>query len=287
MHLRRSGYRMSAPDFVAVGHVTLDHFGDVVRPGGAALYAAITAHRLGLSAAMLTSHGPDFPLDEIPPQIEVVTLEAAQTTAFEHQEAAGGRALRVRGAARPLTVADLPEDWRGAPLVLLAPVLQEVDPALTTAFDDAAIGAELQGWLRTVSGEGAVSPGRWPSPNPVLARLQAIFASAHDVLGHESQVTEWVQRVPVAVVTAGAAGALLYVNGERYEVRARRTREVDATGAGDVFAAAFLIHYDRDGDPWEAAEAATCAASLSIEGEGWSAVPDAAGLAEVRRSVHP
>ena len=88
-----------------------------------------------------------------------------------------------------------------------------------------------------------------------------------------------MQRVPVAVVTAGAAGALLYVNGERYEVRPRRTREVDATGAGDVFAATFLIHYDRDGDPWEAAEAATCAASLSVEGEGWSAVPDAAGSA--------
>ena len=80
------------------------------------------------------------------------------------------------------------------------------------------------------------------------------------------------------MVTAGAAGALLYVNGERYEVRPRRTREVDPTGAGDVFAAAFLIHYDRHGDPWDAAEAATCAASLSVEGEGWSTVPDAAPL---------
>ena len=80
------------------------------------------------------------------------------------------------------------------------------------------------------------------------------------------------------MVTAGASGALLYVNGERYEVRPRRTREVDPTGAGDVFAAAFLVHYQRHADPWEAAEAATCAASLSVEGEGWSAIPDAARL---------
>jgi sugar/nucleoside kinase (ribokinase family) len=273
---------MSAPEFVAIGHVTLDRFGEVVRPGGSALYAAITAHRLGLSAAILTSHGADFPLDDIPSPIEVVTLEAGETTMFEHgEDGGGGRTLRVRGAARPLTVGDLPEDWRGAPLVLLAPVLQEVDPALTSAFTDAAVGAELQGWLRTVDREGVVTPGPWPSPNPVLDRLQAIFASTHDVLGHESQVPDWVQRVPLAVVTAGSAGALLYVNGDRYEVRPRRTREVDATGAGDVFAAAFLIHYDRHGDAWEAAEAATCAASLSIEGEGWSAVPDAAALAEV------
>jgi sugar/nucleoside kinase (ribokinase family) len=272
---------VSAPDFVAVGHVTLDHFGDVVRPGGAALYAAVAAHRLGLSAGILTSHAADFPLEAVPPQIEVVTVEAKATTAFEHREAGGARVLRVRGAARPLTAADLPEDWRAAPLVLLAPVLQEVDPALTTQFADAALGAEVQGWLRAVDREGAVSPARWASPNPVLARLQAVFASAHAVRGHEAQVTEWVQRVPVAVVTAGASGALLYVNGERYEVRPRRTREVDATGAGDVFAAAFLIHYDRLGDPWEAAEAATCAASMSVEGEGWSTVPDGAGLAAV------
>ena len=270
---------MSAPDFVAIGHVTLDHFGDVTRPGGAALYAAITAHRLGSSAAILTSHAVDFPLDALPTPIEVVGLEAPATTAFEHREARGGRVLRVLGAARPLAVADLPADWRPAPLVLLAPVLQEVDPMLAAAFPDGAVGAEVQGWLRGVDRDGAVSPTQWKAPHATLGRLLAIFASGHDVRGQESQVTEWVQRVPLAVLTAGAAGAILYVNGDRYEVRPRKTREVDPTGAGDVFAATFLIHYDRDCDPWEAAEAATCAASLSVEGEGWSTVPDAATLA--------
>jgi sugar/nucleoside kinase (ribokinase family) len=270
---------VSAPDFVAIGHVTLDHFGDLVRPGGAGLYAAVTAHRLGLSAAILTSHGPDFPLDEVPSQIEVVGREVPETTAFEHRETKSGRVLRARGTARPLTAADLPGDWRPAPLVLLAPVLQDVDPMLAAAFPDAAVGAELQGWLRVSDGEGVISAVPWVSTEAALARLQAIFVSRHDVRGQEAQVVEWVQRVPVAVVTAGAAGAILYVNGDRYEVRPRRTREVDPTGAGDVFAATFLVHYDRHGDAWEAAEAATCAASLSVEGEGWSTVPDAATLA--------
>jgi sugar/nucleoside kinase (ribokinase family) len=270
---------MTAPEFVAIGHVTLDHFGDLTRPGGAALYAAITAQRLGLSAAILTSHAPDFPLDDIPTRIEIVGLDTEATTAFEHREAAGGRALRVLGSARPLGVADLPADWREAPRVLLAPVLQEVDPALVGAFADAAVGAELQGWLRVVDDDGSVTPGPWPAAKGVLDHLQAIFLSGHDVRGQESQVTEWVQRVPLAVVTAGAGGALLYVNGDRYEVRPRRTVEVDPTGAGDVFAATFLVHFDRHGDPWEAAEAATCAASLSVEGPGWSTVPDAATLA--------
>ena len=272
---------MSAPEFVASWACDVGYFGDEVRAGGAALYAAVTAQRLGLSAGILTSHAADFPLEVIPPQIEVVTLEAGETTAFEHRTSGGRRALRVRGAARPLSAADLPEDWRDAPLVLLAPVLQEVDPALPPASSTRRSPWRRRAGCAPSAPRAPSTSARWASPEPLLDRVQALFVSMHDVEGHESQVAEWVQRVPLAVVTAGAAGALLYVNGERFEVRARRTREVDPTGAGDVFAATFLIHYDRDGDAWEAAEAAACAASLSVEGEGWSAVPDADGLRAV------
>jgi len=269
---------VAAPDFLAIGHVTLDRFGDEVRLGGGALYSAITAHRLGRSAAILSSHAGDFPLDALPTAIEVVTLEAPATTVFEYPESEGPRVMRVTATASPLAVGDLPEDWRDAPLVLLAPVIQEVDPDLAAAFGDGTIAAAAQGWLRTLDAEGGVEPVAWESPNDVLNRLQALFVSAEDVRGQEEQLTEWVQRVPLAVVTAGADGALLYVNGDRFEVKPRPTVEVDATGAGDVFAAAFLLHYHLDGDPWAAAEVATCAASLSVEGEGWSSVPDVATL---------
>jgi 1D-myo-inositol 3-kinase len=271
---------VSAPDFVAIGHVTLDRFGDEVRPGGAALYSTVTAHRLGLSAGILTSHAPDYPLEAIPSRIEVVTLEAPATTVFEYGAVSGDREQKLVSTARPLAVRDLPDDWRDTPLALLAPVAQEVDLRLSAAFEDGSVGAAAQGWLRAVDDERRIVAQPWGGAREVLNRVLALFVSAEDLRGHESQLTEWVQRVPIAVVTAGAAGALLYVNGERYEVRPRRTREVDPTGAGDVFAAAFLVHYQRHPDPWEAAEAATCAASLSVEGEGWSTVPDAAQLEE-------
>ncbi|HEU5320994.1 MAG TPA: hypothetical protein VFX28_09335, partial [Methylomirabilota bacterium] len=166
---------MPAPDFVAVGHVTLDRFGDAVRPGGSALYAAVVADRLGLSAGILTSHGDDFPLGQVPSRIEVVSVPAARTTAFEHRRADAGRALRVTAAAAPLTAADLPDDWKDAPVVLLAPVLGEVDPLLAPAFPDASLGASVQGWLRGVDREGAVGPLRWTPPPFLLGRLQALF----------------------------------------------------------------------------------------------------------------
>lgn len=275
---------MSAPAFVAVGHATLDHIGGGVRPGGAAVYAAVAATRLGLSAGVLTSHGEDFPLDLLPPRIEVVGVPARQTTIFEHQQTPRGRAMRTGPVAAPLGPADVPDDWRDASLVLLAPVLAEVDPLIVTVFEEATIAASAQGWLRESPG-GVVQPRPWTPPPPLVGRLQALFVSVEDVAGNQALVPQWIQRVPIVVVTAGKDGAILYVSGERFSVRPRRAREVDPTGAGDVFAATFMIEYDRTGDPWDAADAASCAASLSVEGEGWTTVPDRAAL-EVALAAH-
>ena len=269
---------MSAPDFVAIGHVTLDRFGESTRPGGSALYAAVTAHRLGLSVGLLTSHGDDFPLDVIPPKIEVVSVPAADTTRFEHRQDPGGRVSHVRAVAGPLTTAAVPEDWREASLTLLAPVIDEVDPMIATLFTDGAVGAAAQGWVRHVKPDGLVVPRPWRSPERLLQSVQALFLSREDIRGQEAQVAEWFQRMPVGVLTADRDGALLFVNGERYEIHPRPAVEVDPTGAGDVFAATFLIQYQREGDPWQAAAAAACAGSLAVEGEGWSAVPDRAAL---------
>jgi 1D-myo-inositol 3-kinase len=277
------------PQFVAIGHVTLDRFGESTRPGGAALYAAITAHRLGLSAALLTAHGDDFPLEILPPQIEVVSVPAAETTRFEHRMGDGERAMSVTAAARSLGVQDVPEDWRGADIVMLSPVLEEVDPLVITAFGASSVGAAVQGYLRSLDADGRVIARPWASPDFILDHAQAVFLSVEDLNHDVSDVVEWFQRVPVGAVTDGHRGADLYVNGERYGVPPYRVREVDPTGAGDVFAAAFMVEYHGQGDPWEAAAAAACAAALSVEGEGWATVPDRgrleAALADYHRAL--
>jgi sugar/nucleoside kinase (ribokinase family) len=249
-----------------------------VRPGGAALYAAVTADRLGLAAGLLTSHGDDFPLDAIPPRIEVVSVPAGRTTRFEHAATEETRVLSVGAAARPLGPADVPGDWLDASIVLLAPVLGEVDPLLAGAFPDGAVAASAQGWLRGVGADARVVPQPWSGPELVLAKIQALFLSREDIRGQEEAVLGWMERVPLGVLTADRDGALLFVNDQRYEVRPRPAAEVDPTGAGDVFAATFLVEYRRHGDPWRAAAAAACAGSLAVEGEGWATVPDRAAL---------
>ena len=70
-------------DFVAIGHLTIDQTPRGSRPGGAAYYAAITAHRQGLRVGLLTSFGPDFPRDALPSDVSVVNVPSSRTTTFK------------------------------------------------------------------------------------------------------------------------------------------------------------------------------------------------------------
>jgi sugar/nucleoside kinase (ribokinase family) len=270
-------------DFVAVGHVTLDQTARGTRPGGAAYYTAMTAHRLGLSVGLLTSFGPDFPADALPADIEVVNVAAKQTTTFRIGQARPGqdprrRELAVLARAGDLEADALPEAWRDATLGALAPVTGEVDPAFAAAFPETSLVALPQGWVRQRGKGGVLSPQPWEDADLVLARVQALVVSHEDVEPFEKDALEWFQQVPVGAVTHGPDGAILFVNGERYGVEPDVAVEKDATGAGDVFAATLLIAYNRDGNAWDAAALAACCAAASVEAEGVAGVPDRAGL---------
>ncbi len=73
-------------------------------------------------------------------------------------------------------------------------------------------------------------------------------------------------------------GADVYSGGDWRRIDAFAARPADLTGAGDVFAAAFLIRYADTDDPWEAARWGAAAASLVIEGPGVDAVPTLAAV---------
>jgi sugar/nucleoside kinase (ribokinase family) len=266
------------PDLVAVGHVTLDETAAGRRPGGAAYYAAVTAQRLGLRVALLTSLGPDGPAGALPPGVDVARVPSERTTVYRLGRDPQGRTLTLLARAADIEVSHLPEDWRGAPLALLCPVAGEVDPALAAAFAEASIGVVPQGWMRARGAGGAISATRWEDADLVLPHAQCLVVSAEDIEPFQKDALEWFQRVPVGAVTMGRGGATLFVNGEWYHVEPDPAVEVDATGAGDVFATALLIEYQSLGNPWDAAAAAACCAAASVEAAGVDGIPDRARL---------
>jgi 1D-myo-inositol 3-kinase len=256
------------PAALVCGHVTLDRVAGRLVPGGSAWYAAHTFRALGADARVLTAAGPDYPDDALAGTAARIA-PAARTTLFVNVHAPGGRSQRVEAAAPPLDPAAFPETWRGADVLYLAPVLGEIAPR---AFADAAgarqVGLGVQGLVRALAPDGAVLQPRWSFERAELSGVTAAFVGDDDLRGQGDLVARLAAAVPIVVSTRGAAGCEVIAGGKTVRVGVFSAREVDPTGAGDVFAAGFLFALARGGDPIDAARLGAAAASIIVEGLG-------------------
>src|SRR5699024_7261963 len=123
------------------------------------------------------------------------------------------------------------------------------------------LGMTPQGWMRQWDSECRVSLGEWSHAEAALQRAGAVVISREDVNGNDELIEHMAHQTRVLAVTEGPAGAGLYWNGDRSRFRAPRVLEVDPTGAGDVFAAAFFTRLVTTRDPWEATRFATLIAT--------------------------
>jgi 1D-myo-inositol 3-kinase len=260
-----------SPDFLAIGHVAKDLTPEGFRLGGAVTYASLTALRMGLRPAVVTSVGPDVDLSHALPGIPVHVLAASDTTTFVNTYVSGKRAQLLKGVGGPISTADVPAEWRSTPLVLLGPLARELSYDLARRFPGSIVVASIQGWLRQWDAEGRVSPARWDGKE-VLPYVDAAILSIEDI-GDHSLIDSWKEMAAALIVTLGSEGARLHFNGKWRHVEAFPAKEVDPTGAGDVFAAAYLIRYRETKDPLESACFASCAASFCVEAEGTGGIP--------------
>ena len=267
---------MAAPDFLAIGHVSRDVTPDGHALGGAVVFGAVTAARMGLRPAIVTSAAPDFDPGPALAGIPVHVVPARATTSFENVDADGARTQYVHSVAGPIAGSDVPEGWRDAPMVLLAPLARELgDDA--PRFPGATVVAALQGWLRRWDDSRLVTPRQWDGAE-VLPNVDAAVVSEHD-FGGVDVAARWAALAPALVVTRGAQGATLHHGGAERDVPAFPVREVDPVGAGDVFAATYLVAYHERGDPVYAATWASCAASFAVEAPGVEGIPTRAQVA--------
>ncbi len=107
----------------------------------------------------------------------------------------------------------------------------------------------------------------------MLPKAGAAVLSIEDVGGDEDYIEAMATACKVLAVTEGPAGARLYWNGDLRRFRAPSLEEVDATGAGDIFAAAFFWRLYVTRDPWAAARFATHLASFSVKRLGLDGIP--------------
>jgi sugar/nucleoside kinase (ribokinase family) len=271
--------RSAKPRFLAVGHVTRDQRpgGDVL--GGTVAYAAIAAQRLGWETAILTAAGADFdPARELPGITSFVAASRATTRFVNRYDDRGSRSQSVVERAADIDLAVLPDAWRNPEVLLLGPVVGEVAGGMAAAFEADVVGATAQGWLRAIDEDGAVSAREWTHAARDLASVHALFLSESDLPGGAGAVASLLAHVPIVALTRGWQGLTLFTRDAAQDVAALPREAVDATGAGDVLAAALLVRYHECQDVLEAAAFATCAASCVVEAVGTAGIGDRAEI---------
>lgn len=259
-------------DYLLVGHLTIDITPDGPRLGGTAAYAGLTARMLGLRVGIVTSWGGELPLGQMA-MIPIINLTADQSTTFENIATPEGRMQFIYRVAHRLDLNLIPDLWLNAPIVHLGPVAQEVEPTLVRHFPSSLIGVTAQGWLRSWGDNGRVIVTEWPEANFVLSQSGAAVISSEDVGEDDARIEELASSCRVLAVTEHAEGVRVYWNGDVRRFKPPEVNEVDSTGAGDIFAAAFFFRLYTTRDPWEAARFATQVSAISVTRPGLDGVP--------------
>lgn len=271
------------PLMLAVGHVTWDVVDGKDVLGGSVSYAALTARKLGWDVSVLTAAADDFVPGRDLPGIAAEVRRSKHSTRFVNRYDAGGiRHQYLLSRADDVDVAAAPAGWRAPDVLLLGSVASEIPKHAPAAFEAGVVGALAQGWLRHFAADGAVSPRPWSDPASDLLGVHVLFLSIHDVDGDVSKAREMLEYVPIVALTRGWEGMDLMTRDGVQLVPTLPRPEVDPTGAGDVFAAAFLLRYRETEDPLLAAAFASCAASCAVEGVGTTTLGD---RAEVERRL--
>ncbi len=259
-------------DYLVFGHLSVDLTPAGPRLGGTVSYASLAAHALGLRVGIVTAAGDEAPLEALK-DIPIVRIPSQYSTTFENILTPHGRKQILHHQAEPLTLEHIPEAWRSAPIFHLAPLAQEFPHHLTADITASLIGLTPQGWMRGWDAEGNVHPVPFENAQEILPRIGAMVISLEDVGGDEEQVEFFAHHTRLLAVTDAAAGSILYWNGDRRRFRAPQVPEVDPTGAGDIYAAAFFARLYLTRDPWEAARFATHFAAYSVTRPGLEGIP--------------
>ncbi len=262
------------PDVVVVGAVTKDLTKEGYILGGGVAYAALTVKALGLNPAVVTSCGSEVdPLTHLP-GIPSHVVPSSSTTTFVNSYHGGRRRQVIKAVANVIFAADVPDEWRATPLVLLTPIAHEIDDSIMDAFQSPTVAASIQGWLRDWDDDGNVVTRRWDGGR-VLERIGAAQFSDDDDVSPD-QIAHWKERCPVLLNTRGDEGCRIWTRGVWHDLPAFPANEVDPTGAGDVFSAAYLVRFRESGDVLDAARFAGCAASFCVERQGVEGIPSRA-----------
>jgi len=255
-------------DLLVIGHLTKDLINGKTILGGAASFAAKAASILGYRVNLLTTASQSPLLDSLnkDPNIFLSRQPSSEMTTFSLDYS-----KEVREIFLECRVSDIDFSTKldhSCP-VFLAPVIGEISPKALELFKENFLILGLQGWMRKVDESGFVLQGGLPE-FPSMDVVDVIVFSELDCPNPDALAKYLVSKgAKTVAVTRGDKGITLFTKEQTLDLSAFPVKkEVDSTGAGDVFAVTFALSLYGGDDLIEAALQGMWVASKVVEGPG-------------------
>lgn len=254
-------------DFLAIGHVCHDWTpaGNVL--GGTTSYASLFARKMNLQTAILTSFGSDFEFQNRFQNISLHSIPSEKTTFFKNVYDGSNRQQFLLEKSNNIFTNHIPDDFQNPKMALLGPIANEIDYSVLEKFDNSMVAVCPQGWMRKWNSSGKISHEMLEDWS-IFKKADIVILSEEDLNFQFDLIPKLAELFNILVVTKGENGADVFSNNNKHTFSSFSAEMIDPTGAGDIFATAFLIKYFETNDISQAANFANAAASFCIEKKG-------------------
>ncbi len=229
-------------------------------PGGSAANFAVTVRRLNFPSAIVCAIGDGIwsrwlldVLEEEGVENRCVKVEGEQSIVFVAMTRNNKYMFSLKGASHKLGAKHITEEL----------VRGDVIHVASKGFEIASRILEVGKGLRSYS-PGPYSFIEAEQLRNIIHKFDFVFVNEPEF----KALSPWEKRPNVLVVTKGAKGSEIITKSGRIKIPAFKVKVIDTTGAGDVYAAAFLVHYLRTGDLRRAGYFASAAAAVKVTKRG-------------------
>ncbi|GAB6946669.1 carbohydrate kinase family protein [Vulcanisaeta sp. JCM 16161] len=264
---------------------SIDAYETYMGGGGSAANFSVAVARLGLGSRFLGSVGNDQFGNMLIKELESEGVDTRFIKRISHEKTGtvivivgldgSKRMIRYSGANLGLTPSDITNDvMNGVAHVHVALGRIEI-------IETAKRIAKSMGLTVSVDGGTPLAKKGLDVIKDVMNNVDIWFMNSFEAreLGHSENVVRAAEniasrvRVRELIVTLGPRGALLFRDGEVKYSDAFKVPPVDTTGAGDTFAAAYVVASVLDLDPIDKLIFANAAASLKVTRRGARSSP--------------
>lgn len=226
--------------------------------------------------------------------LSVETIDSAETTFFEniYGEDSSDRKQRVRSTGDPFSISKLRpfieplRELRERPYIILGSLLAEDFPLDVVHYcrEVGHVVMDAQGYFRKVCFEknaaneriGRVNECDWTDKADYLANIDILKLNENEayLITHEQDLHKaaWDLHqggVREVLLTLGRQGSIVAAEGKIYDIPAvPENQTVDATGCGDTYVMAYIYRRSQGDSPLKAAQFASAAATIKLEGNG-------------------